>query len=789
MGLWLDLRSAVRWLRARPAFVVVGVLTTAAAVAVTTTVVAMFDAVVLRSVPGPNAAHLLSISQTSADAASVSIGFSYSEFRQLKHQLEGTVAVEAFERPSLMHLDGGKHQFLVAAVSEGFFSLFKISPAAGRWISTGDAQDGRTSAVLSFRTWQNYFSRGEAIGTLSVRAGETTYRVVGVAPPSFRMPADVDVWVVDPALARDQSDGGERQCQVIGLVTSSSSVETIRRQHVAIAGSQPGLRLKIQTLRERLLGPVGTILALAAGLVGLVGAIGGVNVWALFAARNADRRREFSIRAALGASAARVMRQSWIESAIVVGVGAVLGVGAGLGIPRLLARFGPIEIAPGLRDAMVAPGIAALVGLSGAALLFAAGVVSARMPDATSQLSGRCVGRAVGARLGFRAGLIGFQAAMALVLVTTANVAVGRLLSALTIDVGFALENLQVLELSPPPRPDLDGAAAQSVMEDLQHIPGVTSVAAVAYLRHMPVTTMAAERSPGVWIPFPSPTLTYQIASEGLFDTLGIPLLAGRTFGPQDAWDAPCTLIVNATFAAAAWPRATAVGQRVNLATTHDGVPLVDDPAFCAVVGVVGDIRTQLEVPPGPQVYFWYKARRFSPGTNTFFVRLQNRALTKSFASEMRPRLTKWDRRVESMGQMETLVRQSIVAPRFYSVIFGALAALALLLSAFGIHGTIAETVVTRRRELAIRMALGASPASIVTLVLSFAAGRLGVGIAVAVPLCVAVARGLGNQLVWHGGLVSTMTASIAVLSGVALVAAWPPAKRASELKTSSLLR
>jgi putative ABC transport system permease protein len=719
--------------------------------------------------------------------------------------LEGTQAFEALGvwRDWGMRLQTaeGPEPVLGALASADLFTVLRTRPVLGRVFGRDEDVPGRNSVVLiSHAFWRTRFAEDPAVLGTSITlsrapAGPRPFTIVGVLPPEM-LPSmsDYQLWV--PASVDPDRDAGRglRNRRALGRLRDGVAIEAARVQLDEVAqrlarqfpDSNAGWRVQVVSIADAELGGTRRTLVRFSVAIGLLLLIGCANVAGLLLARAAGRTREIGIRVALGASRARIVRLLVAESLVLATIGAA---GGGLLAAWLLAVFG--TVGPSLpRDERIgidpwtwgfAAGLALLTGVL-CGLLPA--LSSARVEPAESVKAGRSFGRLPALRL--RSVLVAGEIALALVLVVGAALTLRSLNAMLSTPLGVDSRDLLVFQVFPPAAKYTDRAALVTlytgVTDRLRALPGVTQAGAVSAgplfggREPVRVRIAGAPRSD----PADAPQARFFDADGAYFSTVGMRLMEGRTFGPQDTMTSPPVAVVNASFARLLTPRG-AVGERV----------IVEDDAAnpLEIVGVVSDIRHELDpsTPPAPEIY-WPMTQR--PRWATYFVvRTEGPAVT---AAGIRDALRQIDPAIvpTQVSSLEGLIDRSSRRPRFDTGLLGAFAVLALVLCGTGLYGLVAYAVAQRTREIAVRVSLGASASTVVGVVLGHAMRAAGAGILLGLAGAVAFARVMSALLVGIGPFDPVAFLAAAVLVAlVTLAACAVPVRHALRIEPIAALR
>jgi putative ABC transport system permease protein len=794
-----DLRYAIRQLIRAPGFTAVAVLTLGLGIGANTAIFSVVNTVLLRPLPYPQPSRLVSVTERRPNGAPGSV--SYQNF--LDWRKDGALASMALFRTQSFNVGGADRpeRLAGALVSAEYFRVLGLSPAAGRYFLEGEDTPGRDRlAIISHGLWQRRFGGDPAVVGRSLMVDGHELTVVGVAPAGFGYPEDAELWTPvsldDPALLQER---GLHAYRVIGRLHPDQALEhastrfqaAAARLAAAYPASNEGWGVEVMPLHESLVHNLRPTLFVLMGAVGFVLLIASANVAGMMLARGAARRRELSIRAALGAGRWQLVRQLLTEAAALTLLGAALGVGlATWGLDALLsiAPQGLRPTQPAVIDRTVLAftlGVAALTSLVFGLLpaLQAAG----RTGEASLHQSGRSTGGLDRQRT--RRLLVAGEIALALTLLVGAGLMVQSFRRLLAVDPGFRTANVLSARLALP-RGVRDTSQVIGFYRDLveraRALPGVSAAAAVSYL---PLSREGARFLFSVeGQPFPEPqrrpSSSFNVVTPGYFGTVDIPLLQGRDFTAQDRLSTPAVVIVNQTLARHFWPGESAVGKRLTL----DDEP--DEPSdWMTVVGVVGDSRhVSLTDEIMPQIY--------APEAQVVLEEMALLVRTplgpasiapaiRSLAASLDPEVP-----VADLRRLTQIRDASISTDRFRTLLLSAFGLLALGLAAIGVFGVISYGVVQRTREIGIRVALGARSAEVLRLVVGEGAVTVAAGIATGLIAGAALSRVLVTLLYqvnpWDPG---TFVVIAVVIAGVALSACILPARRALRVDPATTLR
>jgi putative ABC transport system permease protein len=841
----MDVRLAVRALAARPGFTLAAVLTLALGIGGSTAIFGFVDAVLLRPLPYDDPGRLVSVANVIPQLrAEMAGGGDYLDWRDRSRSLAAIAAYSSSDSVTLV--SGGEPRRVPAAhVSASFLPTLGIVPAAGRnFRAEEDRPRASGVAVVTAKLWHRLFPDAAPGEERSVELDGSLRAVVGVLPDGFVFPGQPEVELLLP-LALDEPGERARARQslvkVIGRLGPDATIEQARAELAAIqsaavaaapaaprrgfmiTGSAPDVRgpgptgdapapppsanakarrpygfdtyLKVVPLQRALAADLRPALLLFSAAVGLVMMMACANTANLLLARAAARQGEMAVRAALGAGRGRLVRQLLTESAVL----ALLGGAAGLAVAALLIAavlaLVPPEIAASFRRAAVrvdtgAIAFTLLLSLGTSALFGLVPALFAARVDAGEGLraGARCASPGAGRRR-VRRLLVGAEVAVAFVLLVGAGLLVRSFVRLTALDPGFRPGQVVTVALELK-RQDYPAPAAQltffeRLLERARTLPGVEAAAAGDSLPLKPFSmVMMGGGAADQPLPEPgrSPELALCAVTPDYFRALGIVLRGGRPFLDSDRAGSPEVAIVNETLARRLWGAADPVGKQMRF-------PRAGSPELTTVVGVVADVRHEgLETAPRGVVY-----RPFAQDPRPFaFVALRAPVDPSSLVAALRREVAALDRglAVHDVATMDRRLSDATAARRFNTALVGAFGLVALLLSAVGLYGVMAQSVTERTRELGIRIAIGAAPRQVRALVLRQGLAMAAGGAAVGAVASLIASRALKGALYGVGPTdQATFAAVPVILLAVCAIACALPARRATRVDPAVALR
>lgn len=825
--LWQDLRYGVRMLLKKPGFTGVFVATLALGIGANTAIFTIVHGVLLRPLDYPKPDHLMYLTAESPAIGGTGNALSapeYTEFRQMNHSFAAVGAYStggAAYTTGEVNLTAGDRPLRVRSISVDAHLLkaLGIQPEQGRFFS--DEETARWTgtlpppiAILSHELWRTAFGRRPLVGQ-KVEIEGRPHEIVGIMPPGADvMDNHTQVWLplwLHPSTARQR---GAHVLYVIARLKDGVTFEAAQTELNALVedwGDRVGTKdhvptshplravdhtLRLRALQDAIVGNASRPIWVLQAAVGFVLLIVCANLANLVMARAGSRRREFVLRAALGASRGRLLRQAITEGAVMSGVGGILGLWLASAGVRALIRAYPTIVPRTSELTIDLPVLLVAFGLStGTALLF--GFVSLGRRRTSSLVTALKEGArgASGARRHYaRRGLVIAQVAFAVMLVIGAGLLVQTVYNLTRIDAGFDRSRLMTFSMTLPMAnsdPDTRAQAYQRVLDRLRSVPGVLGTVAMSGLppNRTPdaVATPIENYTSDDGRPFEIIDY-YQFVMGDYFGTMGIPVVAGRGFERTDNASQGKVAIVNETLAKRIWKGQNPVGQRLRPPGGSFGA---SDDVWHTVIGVAKDVRQRgVERPAGTELYVSLDQHRVSPPSMNVVMRTTLPPAALSGTIERVVREVDAAVPVVRLRDMDSVFAESIRRPRLLAQLLSAFAGLALLLAAIGTYGVLSHMVTERRREIGIRVALGATRSDVLTQIMKQGLQVTALGVTVGLAGALAVNRLMASLLF---GVQPTDTVTIAfviaTITVVAVVASWLPAWRASRLDPNVVLR
>ncbi len=814
-GLFQDIRYGWRSLWKTPAFAAVAIATLALGIGANSAIFSVVDAVLLRPLPFRDPDRLVQILEPISGSEGPRDSESYldvADFRTMNRVFTGiaTYRSESFALTGAgdpLHARG-------MVVSSNLMDVLGISPQAGSSFSPEDDRPGPRAALLSDGLWRRRFGADRSIVGRSILIDGRAFRVAGVMPAGFQFPIDprpVELWANAGIDAERPLDAPEEKPQAeqrgwrslrtvarlkpgVTLARARSDMASVARTLAARYPDENAHRLAdLLPLHKSLVRNLEPALLVLFGAVGCVLLIACANIANLLLARAASREKELAVRAAIGASRGRMVRQLLTESLLLALVGGAAGVllaywGIGVVVargPRDLPRLSQVRL-----DGWVLAFTAALAAITGVVfgLVPALRATPARLAESLKD-GGRGSSDG-GSRNRFRSFLVVAEVTLALILLAGAGLLLQSFLRLEQVDPGFRPDHVLTLRFNLPdrsyPKPVQIADFVSGLVERSAALPGIRSAAAVGPL---PLgggnmgTTFEIEGKPIAKSDLPSTDL--KVSTPGYFRTMGITLALGRDFSSGDRLDSPPVAIVNRTFARQFFPGSDPIGRRIKPGISA----LPGEPPFRRIVGVVADVKHQeLSEADGPEAYVPESQVPFASMTVVARTTGPPLAAASSLAAAVHagdPTIPVFDVRT-----IDEYMSQAVARPRFNTVLLGLFAALALVLTAVGLYGVLSYSVSQRTHEIGIRRALGASDSAVYRLFVGHGMRLAALGLILGIAGAIMATRLLSTLLFRMEPFDFPTFAAVTLgLAFVSLAASWLPARRAAGIEPTVALR
>jgi putative ABC transport system permease protein len=832
-----DFRYGLRILKKNPMYAFVSVLTLALGIGASTAIFSVVYGVLLRALPYNKPEQIVCVWELGSKGERMPFADpNFEDIRNQAHSLQGIAEMRSEEVP--VSVDDEPDRIRVATVSSDFFSVMGVQPVKGRLFLPEEQHVGSAPvALVSYAYWQRHLHETPVFAQVKFTLSKKSVAIIGVLPPEFSFPDNSQVWLARETDASLPSRSAHNW-QAVARLRDGMPLNRARVEVSEIAGQiykQYGphdidmVDAALQLLRDALTASVKPALLVLFGVAGLLLLVACANVMNLSLAQASARAGELAIRAALGASRWRLVRQFLTEVFLLCLLGGSLGIlVAYFGIRALLA-YAPSNI-PRLNEVSVnLPVLWFALGLSvavagGLGIYTALRSTSREVQNALSE-GGNRQGKAVGSR---RTGsvIVAAQVAITMTLLVGAGLLARSMLRVLSIHPGFETEHVLSMDLQ---LPEMEaGAERQRVqlfdqlISRLRALPGIQMVGGTDTLplkdetgngafaivnpqQLSPAQRALIDRSAHIYIGSSDPGFMndlsrflkelfrdkahtgyadYVVASKGYFQTLGIPLLQGRLFNDEDGPDAPQVAVISESVARQKWPNQSPLGQSIEFGNM-DG-----DLRLLTIIGVVGEVRTRnLETAPPPIIYVNYRQRARTISEFNIVMRTSSdpaavftsaRAILRQLDSTLPPRF----------NTFEQIFSESLSSRRFNLVLVGVFAIAALMLAMAGVFGVLAYSVAERTREIGVRIALGATANNIQKMVLKQGLTTALIGIGIGLAGAFVLTRTMRSLLFAISPTDLVTFAGVALLLMIVVtLASYIPARRATLVEPTVALR
>ena len=804
-----DLKYGIRMLVKNPGFTAIAIIALALGIGPTTAIFSVVNAVLLKPLPFVEPSRLLMVYETNLQRGFNRGTMSYPNFADVRDQNQVFEKMSSYHSGDFILTGRGEPLRLQGAVvNADLFPLLGVKASLGRTFLPDEDKPGSVRAVvLSNRLWRNHFNSDPGVVSNSLVLDGKNFTVVGVMPEGFQFPVQnepVELWstIAGEASGEDPmtSHRGAHYMNAIARLKPGVTIERARADLETIAGrleqqypdTNSHRGVFIESALESLVTDVRLALLVILGAVGCVLLIACANVANLLLARATSRHKEMAIRAALGASRLRVMRQLLTESILL----AILGGSIGL----LLALWGTNLLVSIIGNDVPR---SAEIGIDGRVLGFTllvsllTGVVFGLVPalhssktDLTESLKEGGRGSTEGSRRNtMRGALVIIEVAIAVVLLAGAGLLIQSLLRLQHVNPGFNPQNVLSFSLG---LPEVKYSAQKQIdffnqiVSRIESTPGVQAASAVLPLPLSSDRIRITFETEGRSIPRSElPASEYRAVALNYFRTMGIPLLKGRDFDARDSRQSTQVIIVNEDFAQRFFPGDDAIGKHIKPGMSNGE----DKPAWREIVGIVGSVHhLSLSSEPTPEYYVPHTQMPFDSMTIVARTEGDPRALISAVQREVRALDSELP--VYNIKTLEEYVAASVAQPRFNTLLLAIFAGIALVLTAVGLFGVMSYTVMQRTHEIGIRMALGAAETDVLKMVVRQGMTLAGIGIGIGLAGAYFLTRLMTSMLFGIGATDPlTFVAISVVLAIVALGACFVPARRATRVDPMVALR
>jgi predicted permease len=813
-----DIRYSVRILRKSPGFTLVAIVALALGIGATTAIFSVIYSVALRPLPFKEPDRLVKVWGKLEKQGIPKNWISQPELYDLQDNTQSFEDFAAFFT-SGANLTGGDSPERVSAafVNASLFPLLRVQPAIGRAFTEEEDKAGAGNVViLSNGLWKRRFASDPSVVNTTISLNGNSYTVLGVMPPGFSYPDNVELWTPIGFDKANPGNRGSHGLEVLSRVKQGVSIAQAKSEISSLANAlaekypnfypaDGGFSFFLAQLQEEVVGNVKPMLILLIVSVTLVLLIACANVANMLLARATVREKEVALRAALGAGRARLIRQLLTESVMLALVGGALGVLLALFGVKLFVAFGPQNIPRinEIRVDLLVLGFSLLVTVLTGIVFGLAPALHISRPDLNNSLKEGSRG-STGSRHFVRNALVVAEVAFALMLLIVAGLTMKSFQRLLGINLGFRTENVLTMRLTLPQtkyqQNEQVATFYRRFIEQVKALPGVESAGAVTILplsgSYSSGTTLVEDTSAGEGLQkfqgHPYLEADRRSVTPGYFESLGATLLKGRLITEADTDKSPPVAVVDEKFARRFWPDGEAVGKRVAVGGGPNNI------TWGEIVGVIGHIRhygTNKEgqdrayFPEGrEQIYFPHAQNP----ARTMYLAIHTSTDAASLTNPVRNVALSLDKDlpVYEVKTLEQLVSNAVANPRLNLVLMGIFASVALILATVGIYGVMSYSVTQRTHEIGIRMALGAQSTDVLKMVLRQGVALTGVGVVAGLAGALLTTRLMSSLLF---GVSATDPVTFAVIplliAGVALGASFVPARRATKVDPMVALR
>jgi putative ABC transport system permease protein len=801
-----DVRYGLRMLAKNPGFTAVAVLALALGIGANTAIFSSLDAMLLKPFPFPGLDRIVAVSETVPQQGLEDITAAPGNFRDWQEQAKYFEYLAAGHGWNVNLTGQGVAERVEGyQVTSDFFSVLGIAPQMGRALNAGDFGAGQTSAVvLSYGFWQRSLASDPAIIGKTLRLNGSKFTVVGVMPRDFSYPVGVQAWAPLDLKVEERAERGNHYLQVIGRLKPGATRQQAQEDLAGIAArlgreypqTNAGHSVRIKGLVESLTVVTRRFVLVLMGAAVFVLLLACANVANLQLARATTRQKEMAVRAALGATRGRIVRQLLIESVLLALAGGVAGVLLASWEIELSQRTIPpiiLEHIPGIKHMQVdfrVLAFALLIALLSGILSGLARAWQVSRPDLSEALKqgGRSGSPGAGQHR-LRGLLVVSEVALALILLVATGLMVTGFHNLLDSYPGYDRSNVLTFRLALPESQYHNMAQVRSFYDEvLRRIRSLPRVEAAACMGSLPSTwswSQVEYQPEGAPPPAPGQLrlAVSQSATPDIFRVLRVPLRAGRLLGAQDGPDAPPVVVVSESLARREWPHQDAVGKRIRFGPANGHEP------WRSVAGVVGDIR-QSSFNPAPHPTAYFPFAQLPQASTSVAIRTTGDPLALAAAARAQVKSIDPDQPLFDVRSLEQIVSDNLSGVSYSAKMMLGFGIIALALAASGIFAVMAYFVLQRTHEIGVRMALGAQRLDVMRMVVSYSGKVALLGFGLGIPVSVALTQVLSSHFFGIFRLDTSVFVLLTLLLGlVAGVAAYIPARWATKVDPLVALR
>ncbi|HEY0555569.1 MAG TPA: ABC transporter permease [Thermoanaerobaculia bacterium] len=782
-----DVRHTGRIARRNPGFVATILIALAVGLGGSSVILSVAEVILFRPLALPRVGELVLIVASNPAKGVPRISSSPAAFADYRRDARSFQAIAAYRRESLTLREGEPQRLSAARVSADFFRAAGVQPDLGGGLAADGSPEGPHTAVLSHAFWQRRFGGDPAIVGKAIHLDSDVYTVVGVMPPAFEFPTEVDLWYPLVLTPEQRADRDGHYLSLLARLRPGVPPQRAQREMDLIssrlAGQYPasdgGWSAQVMSLEREVTEPLrpAVLVLTVAGVLLLLVVCG--NFANLLLARASGRRGEVACRAALGESTGRLVRQLLTESVVLSLAGGALGLGLAPLATRAMARLS-LDLAPRWKELAIDWRVAAVtlsLALASGLVAGLAPVFQLRRVNLRAQLSESGRGTSIGWRRNRLTGLlVVVQVAFSFVLLAGAGLLIRSFYGLMRVDPGFDSRQVVTLSMARPrdESPARRVAFFAAAVERLRALPGVERAGASSGLPLGGTSNFTAFRIPGRPATDKDAAPFYAVTPEYL-ETMRIPLKSGRYFAEGDRAGAPPATLVSEEMAKRFFPGENPVGRELLI-----GGP--EQLTSTRIVGVVGNVRDKaLDFEGGPVIYSLHDQTPLA----AMSLCVRTRAQPVPLIPAIRRAIHEVDANqpLDSVATMDQLVLDSVADRRLALLVLGVFGIVALVLAVTGVYGLLVSTVSSATREIGLRVAFGAEPRHILRLVLTYAALVLGPGLLLGLGASLAATRLLSAQLFGISNADPATYLAVAVLLiALALLACQAPARRAARV-------